>query len=470
MTERGSVFDVHVLTLTASSAIADQLDATARMLERPLPVFAHTTADGFHDFEGAQLNCRRVSTADALVEDVRELTQSPGPARLIVVSDGLVAVGSEGRTEPTRLAQEIRGLFLTSEAARNAKLCGLVGMVDGPAHRTRDIDRVVDVRPREGVPDSVAGALRRVAAALWLKAPPRTTRAFGDGEAVFVRMVKSKEQLRECLRLRHLVYGLMGYLDDEVAENGAPIELDQFDSKSIQFAAVAKSSGDVVGTMRLVLQDVPQFAPGALVERPVDLVAEHADWCGEIAEASGLRLSELLRRPPFLPLPILNNSDFGERWPNFLQENHMKFGGEISRVVVAPRYQGMGVSRVLLRAGIAVACDLQRQFLLLECIPVHEAMYVKHGFERLPGHHCRAQGLDQVAVGMRLDLRDHPFNSAAKQAQADAQVMRASRGDGLAVRSDDRYEKSLCLCGNSRCWKEGQYESLGRIGCPLRSS
>ena len=74
---------------------------------------------------------------------------------------------------------------------------------------------------------------------------------------------------------------------------------------------------------------------------------------------------------------------------------------------------------ILLRAAIAVATGLKKDFLLLECVPAHVSMYAHYGFVPLGDYHCRARDLDQQAIGMRLDLTGTPFtNFVAAKAQA----------------------------------------------------
>jgi hypothetical protein len=141
-------------------------------------------------------------------------------------------------------------------------------------------------------------------------------------------------------------------------------------------------------------------------------------------------------------------------------------GSELSLVVVAPRYRGAGVSRLLIRTAIATAMDLGKKFVMLECIPTHADMYGKYGFVSLVGHHCRSQDLDQIAIGMRLGLEDSPFNRAVSLARRDTAMLRLGRLDSKVLFGS----KALCLCSNGPCWKEGEYGTRGRPNCPLKES
>jgi len=107
-----------------------------------------------------------------------------------------------------------------------------------------------------------------------------------------------------------------------------------------------------------------------------------------------------------------------------------------------------------MRAVISTAFHLQKKSLFLECVPAHARMYEKYGFRLIEGHHCRAQDLDQIAVGMSLSLDDHPFNKTVALAKSDGEMLSKS---GF-----------LCLCRNSECWKRREFEfRRNESRCPL---
>src|SRR5262249_28676081 len=146
------------------------------------------------------------------------------------------------------------------------------------------------------------------------------------------------------------------------------------------------------------------------------VIGRQRGWCQALAEAEPDPLfRRKLSAPCLFPLPILQSTDFRGRWPNAMAE--AGDGGEVSRIVVAPRYRGAGVSRVLVRAAIAVAFDLRKRSLMLECAPAHVAMYEKYGFTPLGGHHVRTTQLDQRAVAMTLPLDDRLDNPVIGQAR-----------------------------------------------------
>jgi hypothetical protein len=110
---------------------------------------------------------------------------------------------------------------------------------------------------------------------------------------------------------------------------------------------------------------------------------------------------------------------------------------------------------------ISVAVDLQKEYLILECVPQHARMYERYGFQKLAGHHCRAQDLDQLAVGMTLDLTETQLNRAVNLASGNLNM--------LEYTSRARDQKAfLCSCRTDYCWKDGLYPERGKAVCALR--
>jgi hypothetical protein len=172
---------------------------------------------------------------------------------------------------------------------------------------------------------------------------------------------------------------------------------------------------------------------------------------------------KLREENPLTPFPIMDNTDFGELWPQFLHHYDYQETAEVSRVIVAPRARGLGVSALLMRASIAAATELRLRHLLLECVPAHVGMYQKYGFDPLPQRHCRARELDQFAVGMRLELDAASIPDEAKaRLRKDLRMLRIGlKSKGILLGS-----RGLCLCRRSECW-EGEYAGWGAPTCPL---
>jgi len=453
---REAAFEVTLLVHVRSEDLRQRIDAARELLTREVPLFESADSASFNVEESIQFRWERADVASDFLGRLARIAASGGTPSVIGVSDGFAVRTEVDAWEPSELTKNVRQLFIQDTSIQNGHFCGLVALLDGQPQRTKDIDRVVGMG--EDTLPSLKAAINKAADGLWLKSPRNKPAPLSDDDAIKVYLVRRPSELEECLRLRHRVYDAMGYLPTEVAS--VPLEADHFDPTSLHFVAVDERLGEAVGAMRLALQDLPPFVSNSILGDPKETLGRQRRWLKQIVKTQPA-LKKLVNRPQMLPLPILENSDFGERWPEFLDHNRTKFGGEISRVVVAPRYQGLSVSRLLLRTGIAVAFDLRKQFLLLECIPSHVEMYRKYGFEPLAGHHCRAQGLDQIAVGMRLELDDSPLNAAVSLAKRQIAVLQRRPGD-LASTS------ALCLCGHVRCWKDGGYGTLGSLECPLR--
>jgi GNAT superfamily N-acetyltransferase len=158
---------------------------------------------------------------------------------------------------------------------------------------------------------------------------------------------------------------------------------------------------------------------------------------------------------------LLASFDYGK----FVPDAKVAVGDlcELSRVVVAEKFRGCGVSRLLVRACIAAALELKQRYILLECIPQHARMYEKYGFERAGENHQRAWGIDQLATVMRLALEDVPTNRAVQVAKRDIAMMRVPRPRAQPP-------GSLCLCRLSLCWERGEYDNRGLLDCPLKAN
>jgi predicted GNAT family N-acyltransferase len=389
--------------------------------------------------------------AESMLGLVNELVGRAQPHRIVLLSEAL-AFGQKHRGwEATPLARQVRELFI-----RYPKhLCGLIALLTDQPHRITDIDAVLKID--DVTPELLKQKLLQVATRLWLKSPVDALSSPGHGDAIRVHRVQSASQLKECLRLRHRVYEVLGYLEEPVSRSASEIDMDSFDTKAIHFAALDHRSQEFVGTARLVTT-VPQRMGQTVIGDPWRVIRDHAGWAQAIAREALIKedrvFYEKITQPPELPFPIFFNSDFGTKYRAFMEQYPPALGGEVSRVIVSPLYRGLGISTLLMRAVISAAFHLKKKFLLLECVPAHARMYEKYGFRLIEGHHCRAQDLDQVAVGMLLSLDDHPFNKAIALAKFDGRMLSES---GF-----------LCLCRNNDCWKRGEFQfRYNESRCPL---
>jgi hypothetical protein len=351
------------------------------------------------------------------------------PGRFVLISDRLTVRDRRGKLGPSPLVTQVREPLRTGR-----HLGGLVALVEGPAGRVSDVDRVV---ARDAGRAALREAIVGVATGLRLKAPPPVRPEGTSPAGVTVQAVQSPEQLRGCLALRRQVYGLLGYLPDAVMADPSGLDLDGYDVGSIHFAALR--AGEVVGTVRLVTElplpsaEDPQ-ANSSSSSSGISFIAlhtheMHARWCKAIARKAGTGLRARATSHPFMPLPILQSTEFETRWSQALQR--FSPGAELSRLVVAPHCRGLNISCLLVQAAIAKTIQMKRRILLLECIPAHEEMYHrKYGFRRLSlkdpqGRaiapelypHSRPTDLDQyaVALGLPLDRETRTSEGAEKR-------------------------------------------------------
>lgn len=442
-----SRFQVSLLAYISDARLRAEIEKHGPFLFADEPVF-----DSPERFEFAPENLTKQSD---LIAVLKQVIESKSQRCVIVISDKLAShKGLEG-LKPSSLTKTIRELFFDSR-----HLCGLVALAPGATRRILDVDRFVDTNSFS--PEALQLAIVKTANGLRLKAPPNRIDTLAEDEAFKIIAVQSRDQMFDSLGLRFSIYELMGYLPDDISSNSALIEMDPYDLNSIHLAAVHEGTGEVVGTTRLVVQQVTRHER-TLVGNPRRTMSKQREWCEQIARNVGVAaLTDRIHAPPFLPLPILQSSDFRGRWSEILEE--ARRGGEVSRVVVTPRYRGRGLSTLLVQAAIAVAHSINKRFLLLECIPGHAKMYAKCGFERMEGHHNRVQELDQVAVGMRLELEKTPDNVPVHLAIRHTRMLeKGNPDDGMLFGT-----KYLCLCRHRNCWRHGGYGYHGRVPCPIR--
>ena len=313
--------------------------------------------------------------------------------RLVVVSEGLIANDPTEGPGPTRLVDVLRQPFASGEG-----LCALVAVTDRPLGRVRDVDVAVDAG--QG-PEGVIAAIVRAATALRLKAPPG--RRGGEPAGLRVEAARDQPTVRACFALRHRVYGMLGYLPDDVAAEPCRLEIDGYDVDSIPLAAVV--GAEVVGTVRVVLGGVDGGE------------SMHPAWCRALASRCGPSVRHRVETPSTWPLPVMSSPEFRRVWNRLETGRHRPV--ELSRLIVAPEWRGLGVSSRLIRAVAAEARRLGHRPVVLECIPAQRRLYYAHGFRLLnrrlaAGPRLRPIDLDVPAIALWLPL--DPSDPAAPRA------------------------------------------------------
>ena len=398
-----------------------------------------------------------VSDEEQLQGKISALAENSGSSCFVVISDQFTQPAN-GQLTPSPLVERIR-----SELSEKNVHAGLIAIVSQKPHRTTDIDRVLDGRNLEL--KDLLGTILETAAGLKLKLPPDRQFQLGDEEAFLVRLAQTKKELLGCFRLRHEIYGLMGYLDDEILSSPSQIEIDSFDQLSLHFLATDKASDSIAGTLRLVLPRPSPILRNTVVGTPYDVYQMQAAWCQEIArEVPEDTFRKRLGHPYVGSLPIFQSFDFKKRWERVLLPPSSY--AEVSRVVVSQKYRGAAISKLLIQTAIAAAIDIRLKFLLLECIPTHVPMYTKYGFVELGGGtHNRVQELDQIAVGMTLGLEPTPHNAAFQLGKRHIEAIRAGSPDPKMLFGT----KHLCLCARRACWENAAYPFRSQQACPLSS-
>lgn len=400
-------FLISLIVYDTSSIVSELIKTYRTFLETPEPAF------DTHDI--IDIHIIYASSEDEVMHAVSGLTNKSPHQRIIVLSNQLCLESSSGYLQ-SDLCRNIRTHMLQTPQ----HLCGLLALVTGESSRTVDIDKVfsLQVLTLSQLKKSIIG----VAQGLWLKSPRPATFNTANTPKVCFGIAQNIHELRECLTLRHRMYDALGYLEEPISSCRSHIETDMFDTQALHFVALECESHRVIGTVRLVMV-APNGLSDSVVGNPTHVIREQGEWI-ERLEHEALQTGDTIfanRRQSGmgLPFPILRNTDFGEKWKVFLDDYSPETGGEISRLVVSPLYRGLGISEKLMRVVIATAVDIHKTSLLLECVPIHVPMYEKYGFTRIEGHRCRAREIDQVAVGMAMDLTDHPFNHVVASARSD---------------------------------------------------
>jgi predicted GNAT family N-acyltransferase len=292
---------------------------------------------------------------------------------VILISDSLV---DEDR--PAEVALALIDQFAS-------KPCGLIGMTESGS-RVAEIDRVVK---SGGSAASLRQAIEMVAARLHYISPPSPA----ERKLKFtIRRISGEFELKKYFQLRHQIYSIMGYLDER--KEGAPsrMDIDASDATALHFGAFYRSKGyeTLVGTFRIVLTDQSTSA--------------FADWTRVLLD-SDPQLRSLVQDELSiftLRLPIFHSQQLDEQLQRSIEGNLLC--AELSRVIVAHDYRGLGLSRLLVEQAKQEALQQRVHTFYLECLRIHEPMYSKHGFKTIQGKRGRVQGVNRTMIPMELEF------------------------------------------------------------------
>jgi len=369
--------------------------------EISLSDFANLTANakiGYVD-DNVEFVFRIVSSSEELLQVVKDHLCDARGANCVIISDQLLNYEADAlNPEPSATAETLFKLVRD-----NVSACGLIALTQTKIGHVQGIDANV-ISGRKGL-DELRKELEKITGRLWYKSPPTNSLKHSGGElfSVEISPVSGQKKLLQSFELRGRVYGALGYIEKST------IEMDAYDLTSIHFLALDRANRDrVAGTMRLIIPGRGQLSM-ATQRYTLD---SYEEWAREIAIASVDRQwwKTIMKGTP-TALPVLNAFKYFDVPDEAMEVDEMIMPRnvcELSRVVVAPEYRGMGVSRLLVNQAISIAKELRRQYLWIECAPHHIKMYKKYGFE-VKQHqnqifYERAQRLDTWAVAMYLDL------------------------------------------------------------------
>lgn len=212
-----------------------------------------------------------------------------------------------------------------------------------------------------------------------------------DHELTFeVRRISSPSELASALRLRRLEYQRLGY---QCRPACSDLEIDGHDASASHVGAFDATTGEIVGTVRLIsgTQRADEVSLGLvwsiLAERGDPALAEAAVPTFGLPSVASPRIHRLVQEvnPDLLPLC------------------------ELSRSIVRQQSRGLGVSRVLLEFGFALASASGPALLVGSCTAEHVPMYARYGFREIPGdHYFPSVGQVARAVVCRTDELAEP--------------------------------------------------------------
>jgi predicted GNAT family N-acyltransferase len=225
--------------------------------------------------------------------------------------------------------------------------------------------------------------------------PPRKS----DEPVLTLKILEDISELMEAYRLRYDVYESLNYLQQK---NFSRLEIDEYDWYSIPFGAFSAKTGELLGTLRLITDRI-QTPYSYKIQR---ILHESAD--------DELTASSSKARPH--PMPSINSSRVTKMMAKFNAEQRTVY--EMSRMIVHPRFRGLGVSRGLMEFGLSCARLHGDPLLISSCIPQHVPLNERYGFMRLPGTVISVSDIvGQLANTIVCDIKALPMPTSARVAE-----------------------------------------------------
>jgi len=271
--------------------------------------------------------------------------------------------------------------------------CATVGIMRNP-RRIRDVDRVVDYNANS---EQFADVLKLVSNRLeYTASPPKKSLA----TLPEVRLIRRQHELLDYFKLRHRVYRLMGYLDEETENAASQMEINWCDRIALHIGAyekIGEHRESLVGTARVVVGTVADD------QRKPALLASYDQWVTTLANQDPVLQQALIKGVLPLQLPIFHSQKLFTIFRESLQRNEVC--GELSRVIVTQQHRGTGLSTRLVEFALIQAERVGVNRMFLECLHIHEGLYTRLGFKRIEGTAGSVISVNRTMIGMELSRR-----------------------------------------------------------------
>lgn len=266
--------------------------------------------------------------------------------------------------------------------------CAIALISDRP-RRPPDVDRVIDLNADAA---SLLCALKLLTDKLTYTARPskREERVCPE-----IRLIRRQRELMEYFQLRHRIYKIMGYLDEETEKAPTRMEINWCDKISLHAGAFVDGNGShpdrLVGTARVVVAVLADDS------RRSALLRRYDEWSSALANSDPVLQRTVAKGVLPLQLPIFQS----QKSPVFREALRRRdVCGELSRVIVVDEYRGTGLSRRLVEFALDEAAKLGVTQVFLECLAIHEPLYQRLGFTRLEGVRGNVISVNQTMIGM----------------------------------------------------------------------
>ena len=205
--------------------------------------------------------------------------------------------------------------------------------------------------------------------------------------APVMRVIQDRKDFTAALRVRFMVYELMGYIPERYRSTKTGLELDYLDKYSLHY--VCQLPGET------------RELPGAalrLITRKRQRNSKR--WIDQtLKEYPDEALRRSARTAQFQELPVFNAIQSLDEFQALLQTEDAEYC-ELSRVVVNEACRGMGLSRGLIEFALADARQRGIRCVFLACVPEQVSMYEKYGFLNFPSDIVTFARVQQPAQAM----------------------------------------------------------------------